>query len=256
MADCKIEDLFACIIARELKDDDLVAFGLNAELGLSAAFLAQKLYAPNLRIRHGIRYERGIELNSAAWTSNVKSIAHELVEYNEPCDSIMNVSNPKNPNNICDTFFVSGMQIDKHGNTNLIGIKGKGRKFKVRGPGCIGTTTISQFAKKYFIFTFEHSKRRLVDIVDYVSTIGYDIRKKYRISKGPLLCITPLCVFDFYQGVMRIKSVHAHSNVEEVLQNTGFKPIIPKKIPTTFAPTKDEISALDAIRAQKCDATP
>jgi len=236
-----VGEFLACIVARELKNDDSVAFGLNAEFSLAAAYLAQKLYAPLLKIRHGLNVNRGIELNPAAWTSNTKSKAHNFVEYTESHDSILSISNPENVNALCDTFFISGLQIDKYGNVNLIGIKGKNKKFRFRGPGSIGITSISQFAKKYFIFSLEHSKRRFVESVDYVSSIGYNIRKKYGIPRGPLLCITPLCIFDFHDGMIRVRSVHSYSNLEEVLEKTGFKPFIPKVVPITRNPTKKGI---------------
>ena len=244
---CSIAELLACIIARELKDDDIVAFGLNAELMLASAYLAQRIYSPNLRIRHGLNFARDIELNPAAWTSNTETKTYELVEYNETHDKILSIANPNSQNKLCDTFFISGLQIDKYGNTNLIGIKGEDKKFKLRGPGCIGTTSIAQLAKKYFIFSLEHSKRRFVEKVDYVSTIGYDIRKKHGVDGGPLLCITPLCVFDFEHGLMRLSSVHKHSSVEEVLEKTGFNPIIPAKVTVTKEPTNEELKFLREI---------
>ena len=130
--DYSIGELLACIVARELKNDDHVAIGLNAELMLAAAYLSQKLYSPLLKIRHGLRVERGIELNPAAWTSNTKSRSHKFVEYNESHDSILSISNSENVNKLHNTFFVSGIQIDKYGNTNLIGIKGKNKKFPIQ----------------------------------------------------------------------------------------------------------------------------
>ena len=54
--------LMVCVVARELHDDQVVAFGLNADAMLSAAMLAQRLHAPDLRIRHGLRAERGMVL--------------------------------------------------------------------------------------------------------------------------------------------------------------------------------------------------
>lgn len=241
-----IGELLACIVARELKNDDLVAVGLNAELMLASAFLAQRLYSLRLRIRHGLNFRIGVELNPAAWTSNTNTISHKLVEYNESHDSLLSVVN-EGTKKLCDTFFVSGLQIDKHGNTNLIGLKDKRKKFKLRGPGSIGTTSIAQFAKKYYIFTLEHSKRRLVEKVDYISTIGYDIRKRYGINGGPLLCITPLCIFDFEKGLMRIKSVHKHSTLKEIIGKTGFTPIIQKYIQITKEPSNEELKILREI---------
>ena len=47
--------LIACVVARELEDGEIVAFGLHAELMLAAALVAQRMNAPDLIIRHGLR---------------------------------------------------------------------------------------------------------------------------------------------------------------------------------------------------------
>ena len=241
----KITELMACVIARELKNNDKVAIGLYGEFMLAAAFLAQKFHAKKLKIRHGLNVKRGIELNPAAWSLNTDTKADKLAKYEDKHESILTIINPKK--RFCDTFFISGMQIDKFGNTNLIGIKGRSKKMKIRGPGSIGISSIAQFAKKYYIFTLEHSKRRFVEKADYVSSIGYDTRKKYRIRNGPRLCITPLCVFDFKNGIMRLRSITPNSTLEEIKEKTGFKFIIPKKIATTKKPTKQELDFLRKI---------
>ncbi len=243
--DYKITELMACVIARQLKNDDKVAIGLYGEFMLAAAFLAQKLYSPKLKIRHGLKVNKGIELNPAAWTLNVNTKADKLAEYEDKHDSILNITNKKE--SFCDVFFVSGMQIDRQGNTNLIGIKGKDGKLKIRGPGSIGTSSIIQFAKKYYIFTLEHSKRKFVERVDFISSIGYDVRKKYKIKSGPKLCITPLCVFDFHKGSMRLSSIHPHSSLREIKEKTGFEFAIPKKLPVTKEPAKEELDFLRKI---------
>lgn len=243
--DYKITELMACVIARELKSNDKVAIGLYGEFMLAAAFLAQKLYFPKLKIRHGLSVKNGAELNPAAWTVNRNTKAHKFAKYEDKHDSILTITNHKK--RFCDTFFVSGMQIDKFGNTNLIGIKGKDGKMKMRGPGSIGISSITQFAKKYYIFTLEHSKRKFVEKVDYISSIGYDARKKYSIKNGPKLCITPLCVFDFKKGVMRLKSVNPNSSLKEIKEKTSFKFIIPEKILITKEPTKKELNFLRKI---------
>lgn len=243
--DYKITELMACLIARELKDDDKVAIGLYGEFMLAAGFLSQKFYSPGLKIRHGLSVKKGVELNPAAWTLNKDTKTPELAEYIDRHDSILTIID--NKKSFCDTFFVSGIQVDKEGNTNLIGIKDKVGKLKLRGPGSIGISSITQFAKKYYIFTLEHSKRKFVEKVDYVSSIGYKIRKRYGFKGGPKLIITPLCVFDFEEGKVKLRSIHKNSSLEEVKEKTGFGFIIPKNIETTKEPTKEELEFLREI---------
>jgi hypothetical protein len=44
--------------------------------------------------------------------------------------------------------------------------------------------------------------------------------------------------------MMRVKSVHESSSLQEIVDNTGFELIIPDKVPTTIPPTDDEFHLL------------
>jgi len=239
--------LLACVVARELKDGEIVAFGLHAELMLAAALLAQKLHAPGLAIRHGLRVESGAEIGPAAWTEARESRAHELVEYLEPHDAILDVAGTASPMRFCDVFFIGGLQIDREGSTNLIGIKGKDGRMKVRGPGSIGTTSIATLARHVMLFSTDHTTRRFVETVDYVSVPGWKRRAAVGLTGGPSLCVTPLAVFDFEDGAMRLRSVHAHATVEEVCRRTGFTLALADEVPVTPPPSAAERAALSVV---------
>ncbi len=239
--------LLACVVARELKDGEIVAFGLHAEVMLAAALLAQRLHAPNLVIRHGLRVERGAEIGPAAWTDDRSSRSHELIEYLEAHDAILSVANPASPMRFCDVFFVGGLQIDREGSTNLIGIKGKNGRMVVRGPGSIGTTSIGTLARRVILFSGEHTARRFVERVDYVSVPGWRRRAAAGLEGGPSLCVTPLAVMEFADGSMRLRSVHPHASVEEVRRRTGFRLDPSGSVPVTFPPSAAELAALDLI---------
>jgi glutaconate CoA-transferase subunit B len=243
----EVARLLACVVARELKDGERVAFGLHAELMLAAALVAQRLHAPNLVIRHGLRAERGAEIGPPAWTDDRRSHAHEGIEYLEEHDAILDVANPDSPMRFCDVFFVGGMQIDREGSTNLIGIKGKDGRMAVRGPGSIGTTSIGTLARHVILFSGEHTPRRFVERVDYVSVPGWRRRAAAGLTGGPALCVTPLAVMDFADGAMRLRSIHPHARLEEVRRRTGF-PLEPAgPVPVTAPPTTAEKAALEAI---------
>jgi glutaconate CoA-transferase subunit B len=233
-------------VARELRDGEVVAFGLHAELLLAAALVAQRLHAPDLRIRHGLRVERGHELSPSAWTEDRSSRSHELVEYLEAHDAILDVANPRSPMRFCDVFFVGGMQIDSEGSANLIGLRGRDGRLARRGPGSIGTTSIGTLARRVILFSGEHSTRRFVEKVDYVSVPGWRRRAAAGLDGGPSLCVTPLAVLDFADGRMRLRSVHAHTTEEEVRRRTGFA-LPPGPVPTTPPPTPAELGALAIV---------
>lgn len=242
----EVARLLACVVARELRDGEVVAYGLHAELLLAAALLAQRLHAPGLVIRHGMRIERGHELSPAAWTEATSSHTHEWVEYLEAHDAILDVANQDSPMRFCDVFFVGGMQIDREGSTNLIGLKGRDGRLRLRGPGSIGTTSIGTLARHVILFSGEHTTRRFVDKVDYVSVPGWRRRAAAGLAGGPALCVTPLAVLDFADGAMRLRSIHPHATEEDVRRRTGFA-LPPGPVPITEPPTAAEIEALAVI---------
>ena len=242
--------LMVCVVARELRDGQVVAFGLNADAMLSAAMLAQQLHAPDLRIRHGLRAERGMVFGAAAWTDRRDDDSWRRVEYLEAHDAILRTANPGSPMRFCDVFFIGGMQIDREGSTNLIGLKGPDGRLAVRGPGSIGTTSIGTLAADVILFSPEHSPRRFVETVDFVSVPGWKRRAAAGLAGGPRLCITSKAVMDFEDGSMRLLSVHPGSTVEEVVGATGFPLLLGNDIPTTPAPTDAERRALGVLAAE------
>ena len=237
-------ELVVCAIARELRDHQVVAFGLHADRMLTAALLAQRLHAPNLRIRHGVRAERGAPEGAAAWSERRDDRSARLIEYRESHDAILRVANPASPVRFCDVFFVGGMQIDAEGNTNLIGLKGPDGRMRVRGPGSIGTTSIGTLAPEVILFSWEHSRRRFVESVDYVSVPGWRRRADAGLGGGPRLCITSKGIMDFDGGRMRLRSVHPGTSVEEIRAATGFELPAAATVTTTPGPTAAERRAL------------
>jgi glutaconate CoA-transferase subunit A len=241
-----LRDLVICAVARELRDRQVVAFGLHAELMLAAALVAQQLHAPDLRIRHGLRHERGMVHGTAAWSERADDDSWRRIEYLESHDAILRAANPASPMRFCDVFFVGGMQIDREGSTNLIGLDGPGR-LAVRGPGSIGTTSIATLAPKVILFSPEHTPRRFVDRVDHVSVPGWKRRAAVGLAGGPGLVITSLALLDFEEGEMRLRSVHPGVAVDDVVRATGFALRIPDEVPTTPPPSAAERAALQRL---------
>jgi glutaconate CoA-transferase subunit B len=242
-----MDALAVCVVARQLRDREVVAFGLHADFMLTAAMVAQRTHAPDLRIRHGLRAEHGPIGGAAAWTDERADDSWRRVEYLESHDAILRVANPRSPMRFCDVFFVGGMQIDREGSTNLIGLKGPDGKLAVRGPGSIGTTSIATLAPRVVLFSSEHTTRRFVEEVDYVSVPGWRRRARAGYGGGPELVITSKAVMDFEDGEMRLRSVHPGRTVDEVVDSTGFSLRVPESVPLTDPPTAEERAALVAL---------
>ncbi|MGH7917013.1 MAG: CoA-transferase, partial [Candidatus Binataceae bacterium] len=149
-------------------------------------------------------------------------------------------------------FFIGGIQVDAYGNTNLIGIGDDYQRLKFRGPGSVGTPTLSTHVGRYYIVLNSHSPRVLVEKCDYISAFGWgrggaDARQRMGIpGGGPKYCITPLGVMDFAEDSrrMRLHSVHPGVTVEMVKRQTGFELEIPSDVPQTEVPSAHELEVL------------
>lgn len=94
------------------------------------------------------------------------------------------------------------------------------------------------------------SKRTLVPKVDFVTGTRWKISNEARIKAGlrpgPLKYITNLAILtkDEEDKPFKIESVHPGVSVDQVIENTGFELMVPKDVPETEKPTKEQIRLL------------
>ena len=119
-----------------------------------------------------------------------------------------------------DVFFLSGGQIDGHGNINLVST-GDYAHPNVRFPGSFGSAYLYYVVPKVVLFRTEHSRRTLVPQVDFISAPGASEPNVHRTG-GPIALITNRCLFSFGDGRFTLESVHPGHTVEEVIEHTGF----------------------------------
>ncbi|HJO71628.1 MAG TPA: hypothetical protein QGG32_02085, partial [Rhodospirillales bacterium] len=64
--------------------------------------------------------------------------------------------------------------------------------------------------------------------------------------------ITDLCImgFDEESKRMRLEALHVGVEVADVIENTGFEPILPDKIGITEPPTTEELHILNEIDSE------
>ncbi len=135
-----------------------------------------------------------------------------------------------------DAFFLSGGQIDGHGNINLVGLGGYPQS-KVRFPGSFGSAYLYHLIPRVILFREEHSPRTLVEKVDFVSAAGTSEPGVYRPG-GPHALITGLCLFSFDKdkACFRLASTHPGTTAADVEAATGFTYDAPGTVPTTPLP--------------------
>ena len=162
-----------------------------------------------------------------------------------------------------DVFFLSGGQIDGHGNINLVEI-GNHDKPKVRFPGSFGSAYLYYVVPKVILFRTEHSRRSLVPQVDFISAPGANDPNVFRTG-GPIALITNRCLFSFANGRFTLTSVHPGHTVEEVIEHTGFDfvmPVslpdsLPDRVPETPAPSPETLKLMrETVAPQLAEVYP
>ena len=145
-----------------------------------------------------------------------------------------------------DAFFLGGAQIDGGANINLLGT-GDYPDLDKRFPGSFGSAFVYFVIPNIILFAPEHTKRVLVDKVDFISAPGTSPPGVHRPG-GPKALLTELCLMSFDAAVRRFRldSVHPGHTLEEVRDNTGFDFDVPGHVPETPAPEPDRLEMLRA----------
>ena len=138
-----------------------------------------------------------------------------------------------------DVFFLSGAQIDGEANINLVSV-GDYAHPKVRFPGSFGSAYLYYVVPKVILFRLEHTRRTLVEKVDFISAPGASADNVHRPG-GPIALITNRCLFAFdrRRRRFRLTSVHPGHSVAEVEDNTGFAFDRGADVPETPAPSRE-----------------
>jgi glutaconate CoA-transferase subunit B len=148
-----------------------------------------------------------------------------------------------------DVFFLSGGQIDGAGNINLVSV-GDYAHPKVRFPGSFGSAYMYYVVPNVILFRLEHTRRTLVEKVDFISAPGSSPDNVFRPG-GPIALITNRCLFAFERARKRFRlaSVHPGHSVAEVIEHTGFDFDRPRDVPQTPVPSPETLRLLRSVVA-------
>ncbi|AWN42806.1 CoA-transferase subunit beta [Methylobacterium durans] len=133
-----------------------------------------------------------------------------------------------------DLCFLGAAQVDGLGRTNVSCI-GDWHAPKVRLPGGGGGAVMLPTARRAVTWRTEHSRRTLVETLDFVTASG-----------GMHGVVTPIAVFTKRDGRLVLASWHPAASLDEVRARTGFAFEADGAEPTT-APTPAEAEALAAL---------
>ena len=152
---------------------------------------------------------------------------------------------------------LGGGQIDGEGNVNLVGT-GAYPSTEVRWPGSFGSAYLYFLVPRVILFREEHTRRVLVEKVDFISAPGKSDKGIYRPG-GPHALLTNLALFDYdrVRHRFRLRSVHPGHSVEEVLDNTGFAFERPETVPRTPSPDPETLALIRGpIRGEIAEVYP
>jgi len=235
-------ELLACVASREIENNKSIFVGTG--LPIIATMLAQRLHAPDLLIvfeAGGI----GPKIPTIPISVGDSRTFHKAVMAAN-MDYAMGMAQA----GLVDYGFLGAAQIDKYGNLNTTVI-GSHEKPKVRLPGSGGANDVGSLCTRT-ITLMRHDRRRFVEKLDYLTTPGYltgpGSREKAGLPEdsGPYRVITQLGVMGFHEETkeMMLLNIHPNVTIENIVENTCFKLIIPDKVSTTKPPSINELRLL------------
>ncbi len=230
------------VLARDLADGELGAAGAGAMIPMAAISLARVCHAPNIQVGGEMFFN---PYPKQLFPSMLDDRALGRCEASETFIELFGHSHHG-----LDFFFHSGLQHDRFGNINLHHVGGTLHAPKMRGPGA-ANLSYCHTSKRFYICPTSHTRRNFVEKVDFITIPGHlDGPESKNVAgltqEGPRLVVTPRAVFDFDPDTlfMRLLSVHCGNSIEDVLDNTGFMPLVPDLVPETKPPTGEELSLL------------
>jgi glutaconate CoA-transferase subunit B len=222
-----------CALARLLRERSHVLIGTNAAPHMSAALLAQSLPGSALKV------------------SVIGSGKHSFLT-----DDLAEIFHCAAQGRF-DCFILGGGQIDGQANVNLVGV-GEHPRMKVRWPGSHGTPLLYLMIPNAIIFREEHTRRVMVEKVDFISAPGTSPPEMFRPG-GPASMLTSLGCFSFDAGQrrFRLESCHPGHTVDEIKANTAFDFELPAQVAVTLEPGEEQARlVIDSVADEVAEIYP
>jgi glutaconate CoA-transferase subunit B len=169
-----LNELMVVAAAREIKDGEVVFVGMR--LPLIAFVVAKKTHAPNAV---GL-FENGV-IRSTPSPELIYTMADPPnIKGATQCLSMMDVMGLLQSGRV-NLGFLGAAEVDRFGNLNSTQVQGKNGL--VRLPGSGGACDIASLAQR-FVSLLEHSKHRLPERVNYITSPGNGDGAGAQASRG------------------------------------------------------------------------
>lgn len=263
ITDCTLGEAMIAALARTIRDGTLVFHGFGSPLVQLAMHVAKRTHAPHMVLVAGATYAVDPRPPFLPPTSNdwvLDRGAEATLEIGELFDLAASGRMGR--------MFLSGVQIDRWGNTNVTRL-GEGAEMK-KLPGGGGGGNLSCDVEAITLWTAAHRARkdrhgrrqfRLVERCDFVTNVGHraaDGRTRAELGYrggGPDWLVTDLGTFDFgAAGGMRLRGLYPDTTVDDVVADTGFAPLLIGQLAPIEMPDAEVVAiirTLDPLRVHE-----
>jgi glutaconate CoA-transferase, subunit B len=220
MADYTDNEMMAISAGRFIKNGDIVFAGTG--VSMLAATAAKRIYAP----KAVIFFETGgIDPSLEEIPMAVADLrAMSGTSLNSGLIEAFSIVGHRKLHTIA---FLGAAQIDKYGNLNTT-MLGNYWKPKTRFSGSGGACDVASFASGVITF-MQHEKRRFVEKLDYLTSVGWyqggHSRSKLGLPRGGAMAVvTNLGVLKFDETTkeMVLAEYYPGISIESIVANTGF----------------------------------
>ena len=243
-------DQIVVSLSREIKDNESCYTGIAIPSAVIAVQLARRLHAPNLKFLYGGYWiSPDLDMDLFSIMTDVEEFKQSISKAEGFSKLIRMYQYWEGPMHTLSFGVIRPAQIDKLGNVNN-SLIGNPNNPKFRFPGGAAVGDIMNVCKRVLAYIPRHDKRTFVDKVDFITSRGGSPkwRKEMGLSdfQGISIIVTDLAILEINQesGMIRVRSIHENSSIEEVQENTSFDLDIPVDIPTTNPPTEKELESL------------
>jgi glutaconate CoA-transferase, subunit B len=222
-------DMMAVAMARLLESGETVFHGVASPLPMVATLLAKHLNAPDLTYLNITG-----AVDSEPERLPVSTVDPALLHGTRVLVTLADLFDLSARGRL-DVAFLSGVQIDAEGRTNLSAI-GPYAHPTVRLPGGAGSAMLMPTARRVILWRTKHDRRTFVERLDFVTAAGNVDR-----------VVTPLGIFARRCSRLEVESMHPGVTPDAFRDATGFPVVVGPDTPVTLPPTAEELTVLRAI---------
>jgi glutaconate CoA-transferase subunit B len=234
-------EMMSISAGRFIKDGDIVFAGTG--VSMLAATAAKRIYAP----KAVIFFETG-GVDPAL--DEIPMAVSDLRVMSGTClnSGLIEAFSIVGHRKLHTIAFLGAAQIDKYGNLNTTVI-GDYHRPKTRFSGSGGACDVASFASGVITF-MQHEKRRFVEKLDYLTSVGWykggDSRKELGLQRGGALAVvTNLCVmkFDDQTKEMYLSEYYPGISIEKIVESTGFEIDVSRAV-ESLPPSEENLRVL------------